>query len=986
MKRIFSGKQVSGNRLHPFGSPWLTVAQRLWNNGWAGVLALLLTLAILQAGIGASLENLTYDTLFHLRGPIPWNSEVVVVEIDESRTETQGQFLGSRDRLAELLALLAEGNPSVVVFDMLLSESTPFDPELAAAMGQLNRVVLAQSWGEDGLQISPTPPLREAAWALGHTEQQHEIDGLVRQIPLSRYGVPALSVVAVSAHHGGDTLRLPSRLNHPLWINWAGPADAASHYTFGDILNRQVPPEVFANRIVVLGLTTPTLDSLQTPFDRNPPTSGVYLQAAAIGNLLQGDGLKRLTPGWIVVILLLGGPGLSFLISHWRVERQLVLWFSLCVLWGGLGVLLFRWDYWIPIAMPMLLVTLTNAIVILKEQLRINSLLRQSEERYALAVQGSNGGLWDWNLKTDRIYFSARWMEMLGEKEERVGDRPEAWYERVHPDDLAALQAAIHDYQEGKRSEFENEHRLRHRDGSYRWMLCRGVVVRDRHGKPYRMAGSQIDITARKTVEEQLWRNAYYDDLTGLPNRNFFLDQLRRAIAAAEQNSLYVYAVLLMDVDRFQVVNNSLGNAIGDQLLVAIARRLKGFFSMESVIARRSGDEFIVLLENVEHPNDATRTAEQVQQILSLPFHLDEHEVYVTVSIGIAISSGRHKSPEHLLQDADTAMYRAKAKGKARCQVFDPNMHSRMLARLKLENDLRRAISSEQRWIDEPEDTQGHHQELILYYQPIVNLATRNIIGFESLARWHHPTMGFLPPNRFITMAEETGLIIPLGWWILRQSCRQMQLWKNLYPNLPPLTISVNLASRQFALPHLTQEIQTILEETGLPPSCLKLEITEGTIMDTGQGVTNVLNQIRALGIQLSIDDFGTGYSSLSYLSRFPINTLKIDRTFVSKMNLARDSTEIVRTIVTLAHNLGMDVTAEGVETEEQRQYLLDMNCESGQGYYFAKPLDPEAASDLLQQCSQQECYVRSNGKIKNPIFGEGGAAQPHLLPQKWGF
>jgi len=957
MKRI-SGKLSSEPPLRPFGFHGSGFAKRLWNNGIAGLIALLLTLGMLQMGLGASLENLTYDTLFQLRGPIPWSEKVVVVELDESRTSTQSEFSGLRDRLITLLDILAEADPSVVIFDLLMSESTPVDRDLATAMGNLKCVVLAQSWDEKGLRLTPTPVLRDVAWAIGHTEQQHELDGLVRQIPLNRYGVPALSVVAISAYRGDSTPPAAPHHNDPLWINWAGAAKDSPHYALVDILDGKISPQAFTNRIVVLGLTTPTLDTLQTPFDRDPPTSGVYLQAAAIGNLLQDNALTRLSPGWMVVILLLGGPGLSFLITNWRIEHQLSLWLALCLAWALLGIFLFRLNYWIPITTPLLLITLTNVFVTLKEQLRINSLLRQSEERYALAVQGSNGGLWDWNLITNTIYFSQRWKEMLGETAATVGNQPEDWYERVHPDDLAALQSAIQDYLDGKRAEFENEHRLQRRDGSYRWMLCRGAVVRDRHGKPYRMAGSQLDITVRKEVEEQLWRNAYYDDLTGLPNRNFFLDQLRRAIAAAEQNALYVYAVLLMDVDRFQVVNNSLGNDIGDQLLVAIACRLRGFFSMESVIARRSGDEFIVLLENVEHPSDATRTAEQIQQILALPFHLDEHEVYVTVSIGIAISSGRHKSPEHLLQDADTAMYRAKAKGKARSQVFDPDMHSRMLARLKLENDLRRAISNEQRWVEEPGD-RSQQQELMLYYQPIVDLETQQIIGFESLARWHHPTMGFLPPSRFITMAEETGLIIPLGWWILRQSCRQMQHWKNEYPALPPLTVSVNLASRQFALPNLTHEIQTILEETGLPPSCLKLEITEGTIMDTGQGVINVLNQLRSLGIQLSIDDFGTGYSSLSYLSRFPINTLKIDRSFVSKMNPGQDSAEIVRTIVTLAHNLGMDVTAEGVETEEQRQYLLEMACEFGQGYYFARPLDAEAVADLLRQCSQQACYVR---------------------------
>jgi diguanylate cyclase (GGDEF)-like protein len=475
------------------------------------------------------------------------------------------------------------------------------------------------------------------------------------------------------------------------------------------------------------------------------------------------------------------------------------------------------------------------------------------------------------------------------------------------------------------------------------------------------MAGSQIDITSRKKVEEKIWRSAYYDELTDLPNRTFFIDQLRRAIADSQKNALYIYAVLLLDVDRFQVVNNCLGNAVGDQLLVAIAHRLKGFFSSQAIIARRSGDEFLILLDNIQDQRDTTHTAEQVQQILSLPFNLDGHEVYVSVSIGIALGSRRYNAPEHLLQDADTALHRAKAQGKARYKIFDPVMHNRMVARLKLENDLRRAISNEQRYIDVDASGQPMLPELVLHYQPIFDLAGRKIAGFEALSRWQHPTKGFMNPGQFIAMAEETGLIIPLGWWILREACRQMRHWQKQFPDLTEVTMSVNLASRQFAMPDLTSTVQLILEETRLSPSNLKLEITESTIMDTGEKVTKVLNKLRALGIRLAIDDFGTGYSSLNYLYQFPINTLKIDRSFISKMMIyprhvpikkGDDSTEIVRTIVNLAHNLGMDVTAEGVETMEQCEYLHDMGCEYGQGYYFSRPLTPEAGTAILAEAS----------------------------------
>lgn len=928
------------------------LVRRGWRRLLPGFVALLLTLGLVQIGVGESLENLVYNTLFQLRGTRPWNPEVVVIEIDESRSITSGEFLWSRDRLTDLMKILAEGDPSVVVIDLVLSESTPFDEALAAAFRQINRVVLAQSWDGKGFRLEPTPRLRVEAWDLGHTEQEASFDGLVRNIPLLRQGVPALSIVASRAHQNKPAAPLPPHWQKPLWINWAGPSAQAPHFSFLDVIDGRVPASAWRNKVVLVGLTTPTLDQLQTPYDRSPPAYGVYLQAAAIGNLLDDNGLYR--TGWKVatLMLILGGPGLSLLMSRWRLDQRLVMWLILSLAVGLIGTALFFIGIWIPIAMPILLLSITSAVIALKEQTRINALLRQSEERYALVVQGSNGGLWDWNLKTNQVYFSQRWKELVGEDENTMGNQIQDWYERVHPDDLGPLQVAIDDYLAGKTEQFENEHRLHHRDDTYRWVLCRGVVVRDRTGQPSRMAGSQLDITARKAVEEQLWRSAYYDDLTELPNRAFFLDRLRQAIASASDNALYVYAVLLMDVDRFQVVNNSLGNTVGDQLLVAIGRRLRGFLSRESVVARRSGDEFIILMENIEHQSDVTHTAEQIQQILSLPFNLDGHEVYITVSIGIAISSHRHTNPEHLLQDADTAMYRAKAQGKAGYQVFDPAMHNRMVAKLKLENDLRRAISQEQR-VTTDDNGEALPQELLLYYQPIVDLTTRKVVGFESLARWQHPSKGFLHPGHFITMAEETGLIVPLGWWILRQACRQMRRWHDMFPDLQPLTMSVNLASRQFSSPDLIQEVELILHDTNLHSSSLKLELTEGTIMDTGQSVINVLNRLRKLGIQLAIDDFGTGYSSLSYLARFPINTLKIDRSFVSKMGIVtdnKDNSEIVRTIVNLAHNLGMNVTAEGIETDDQRFRLTEMACEMGQGYYFDKPLPADAATQLLQR------------------------------------
>lgn len=941
-------------------SPLSVTWSRVWSRCLPGIVALLILFLLSQIGLSNALENLAYNALFYLRGTQPWSPELVVIEVDEARLMSQGEFSHFRYRLTELLDLLERGEPSVVVLDLLTTDRTPADTKMAEAMNAIGTVVLSQSWDEQGLVLEPVPQLREAAWGIGHSGPQWDTDGIVRQVQLIQNGVPALSVVAANAHQStADRLFSVPVENTRLWINWPGSAQMVSHYPLQDVLSGIIPVQAFRDRIVLVGLTTPYLDKLQTPYNRDRPTNGIYLHAAAINNLLESNALHRPGQSLWVLLLVLGGPILSYLITDWRFEYRMAIWVLFLVLWSGLSLFLFHRAIWIPTANPLLLISLTSIVVATKEQHRINRLLRQSEERYTLAVQGSSGGLWDWDLKANRIYFSHRWKEMIGD--EMIGQHPEDWYQRVHPDDLASLQEAITNYLDGKSERFENEHRLRHQDGTYRWMLCRGASVCDRQGVPYRMAGSQIDITSRKQVEEKIWRSAYYDELTDLPNRTFFVDQLRRAIADAQKNALYIYAVLLLDVDRFQVVNNSLGNGVGDQLLVAIAHRLKGFFSSQSIIARRSGDEFLILLENIQDQRDTTHTAEQVQQILSLPFHLDGHEVYVSVSIGIALGSGRHATPEHLLQDADTALHRAKAQGKARYQIFDPVMHNRMVARLKLENDLRRAISNEQRYIDIDESGQPLLPELVLHYQPIMDLASQNITGFEALSRWQHPTKGFMNPGQFIAMAEETGLIIPLGWWILREACRQMRHWQKKFPDLTDITMSVNLASRQFTMPDLTSSIQLILEETKLSPRNLKLEITESTIMDTGEKVTKVLNKLRSLGIRLAIDDFGTGYSSLNYLYQFPINTLKIDRSFVSKMmiypnhvplNKGDDSTEIVRTIVDLAHNLGMDVTAEGVETTEQCNYLHEMGCEYGQGYYFSKPLSPDAATAILAEMS----------------------------------
>jgi diguanylate cyclase (GGDEF)-like protein len=411
------------------------------------------------------------------------------------------------------------------------------------------------------------------------------------------------------------------------------------------------------------------------------------------------------------------------------------------------------------------------------------------------------------------------------------------------------------------------------------------------------------------------------------------MDHLKLSVERGKRREDRLFAVLFLDLDRFKVVNDSLGHMVGDQLLVGIARRLEICLRPGDTVARLGGDEFTVLLEDLMSVTEAIEVADRLQKALALPFNLNGHEVFATVSIGIALSSTGYDRPEEVLRDADTAMYRAKMLGKARHEVFDKTMHARAMNLLQMESDLRRAIE---------------RNEFVLHYQPIVALETGTISGFEALIRWQHPERGFVPPDDFIPIAEETGLIIPIGQWVLEEACRQIHEWQEQFTQYPPLQISVNLSSKQFVNSNLIDQIRRVLRETNVEPQSLKLEITESVVMENFDMAIEMLNQLRTLGIELSIDDFGTGYSSLSYLHRFPISTLKIDRSFVSRMSDNNENAEIVRTIMMLARSLKMDVVAEGVETIDQLTQLAMLECEYGQGYYFSKPLKIADAAKLL--------------------------------------
>jgi len=442
------------------------------------------------------------------------------------------------------------------------------------------------------------------------------------------------------------------------------------------------------------------------------------------------------------------------------------------------------------------------------------------------------------------------------------------------------------------------------------------------------------DITERKALEEQLRHQAFHDPLTGLPNRALFMDRLEHALARANRRGSKV-AVLFMDLDNFKITNDSLGHEIGDQLLIAVAERIKACLRLEDTAARLGGDEFTILVEEVHGVSDAARVAERIAESLQCPFALDQQEYFFTTSIGIALSSPLQKPPADLLRHADLAMYQAKHKGKARYEVFEPSMGTGVLERLRLENELRRALE---------------RGEFKVYYQPVVMLEGGRIVGAEALVRWEHLTRGLLLPDAFLSVAEDSGLIVQIGEGVLREACSQMQAWQERYPSVPPLTVSVNLSPKQFFRPELVAEI---LVESEIYPGSLQLEITEGTMMSNGvHSADHTLHNLKNLNVQLAVDDFGIGYSSLSYLKRFPVDFLKIDRSFIAGLGQYTDGTskdtEIVSAMIDLTHALGLKAVAEGVETSEQLACLRNLRCDLAQGNYFSEPLPSEALADIL--------------------------------------
>jgi diguanylate cyclase (GGDEF)-like protein/PAS domain S-box-containing protein len=573
--------------------------------------------------------------------------------------------------------------------------------------------------------------------------------------------------------------------------------------------------------------------------------------------------------------------------------------------------------------------------------------LQTSEERYMLAAQGSHDGLWDLNLKTGKIYYSSRWKEMLGFSDEELSPDPEEWYSRVHPNDLLQLRTELSQHLQKHTQHFECEYRIMPKVGSYRWMLARGLAVWDPAGYAHRIAGSQTDITERKELEEQLRYDAFHDGLTGVANRNLLIDHLKHVNDRKKSNPDLIFALFFLDLDRFKKVNDTLGHQAGDQLLVETAQRLQNsLLSIDFIsrltgvetLARIAGDEYVLLIEDFHSIGDVQKVADRVAKVLSAPYHIAGREVSLSASIGYVIPDQPYEQVEDIIRDADIAMYQAKKRGTGQAILFQSEMYRKTLGHMQLENELRQAVE---------------RREFEVFYQPIYTLADDRMVGMEALVRWNHPERGLLAPAEFIQVAEDTGLIVPIGYFVLRESCCMMQLWRQDYPTMEELFVSVNLSAQQVMSSSMAENIRFILAATGFDPQRLWLEVTESMLLESNEMVIRQLKELRQLGIRIEIDDFGTGYSSLSYLQHLPIDGFKIDRSFIR--DIQAEGRQIVKTLADLGHSMGLTEVAEGVETTQQKDYLKTVSCDYIQGYLMSRPVSAQAMTKLFTR-------VDSNG------------------------
>jgi diguanylate cyclase (GGDEF)-like protein/PAS domain S-box-containing protein len=589
------------------------------------------------------------------------------------------------------------------------------------------------------------------------------------------------------------------------------------------------------------------------------------------------------------------------------------------------------------------------AVFAIYQQIRIYQIHRDAkkkEELFKIVTENAADMIALVDVKGRRLYNSPAYKRILGYSAAELGET--SAFDQIHPEDRFRVLEAAREAREtgtGKRLEY----RIKHKDGSWRVLESIASTIRDGNGQVAKLVIVNRDITDRKRAEQQLEHNLFHDALTGLPNRRLFLDRLQQLFLQARRSTDHPYVLLLANVDHFKVFNESLSAAGGDHVLAEIARRIgaclrqhdtvsrgeSGGPSTEPILSRLGGDEFTILLDGVSDPSDAMRVAKRVQAAVAEPFSIESRELRPSMSIGIALSAPAQERPENVLKDADVAMRRAKALGGSRCEVFDEAMHTRAVGRLRLEADLRTAIAEHQ---------------FRAFYQPVVHLESRRVVSFEALLRWQHPSQGLISPSRFVEAAEDTGLLVSIGHWLMLQGCRQLREWEVSNTSSHPLNITVNLSARQFADARLLSDIQDTLRETGVDPSRLQLELTENVATADPKLTVSVFSQLKHMGIGIIMDDFGVGSSSLSGLRQFPVDALKIDRSLVMEMQTDRTASDMIEVIIMIARKMNLRVIAEGIETTRQVERLSELGCEYGQGYYFSQPLEAKAALQFLRQ------------------------------------
>jgi len=801
------------------------------------IFATIITIPLVTLGILHPIEFFAYNSFTNWRGDRPWDQRVIIITIDDESISKLGRFPWNRDRYVQLLQKL-EPAASVVGFDIIWSEASLADQQLVAEIAR-HQVVLAMAWDRSGQPLVPIAPINNAAMAVGHILKREDADGIVRQIDLQIHDIPTLGVAVLQAYNlTTGTITLLPELNQPITLNWTKRAKDMPQVSFSDVLEGKISTSVFDHKIILVGVTASGIDSLVTPFDRNPPASGVHLHAMILQNLLQKNMLTVAKSSDVWSLALLGSLLISLILPRknlWTISA-----FGLSGLWLIIAFIAFNFNYWIAIAVPMLMFLLTG---------------------FAIALQE-------------------------------------------------------------------------------RWQMQRSL----------RLADAQLEYEST------------HDHLTGLYNRPMIEKRLQNLLTCPDLSSqIYsqsgvqsnLLAILWININRFKTINDTFGYPIGNLLLVEVSQCLQNSVPSHTSIARL-GAEFVILLENLSNEQEAIAITDHLLLTLQKTFLIEDHQIQIATNIGVKFHqvhgigdryNPEISSPDILLTDADTAMFYAKKLGNSHYKVFDISMREYVHKRLQLEKDLRKAVALSQ------DIHNQDHQEFVIYYQPILSLHNMQIVGLEALIRWQHPQLGLISPTRFIPLAEETELIIPIGDWIMRNACLQVKSWHERFPKVKNITVSVNLSPKQLAQNDVLEKCLSILQETQLAPEYLKIELTESSIMENPDFALGILNQMRQAGIQIYIDDFGTGYSSLAYLHKFPFDGLKIDRSFVNNIYTNAHGMEILKAIISLAHSVNAHIVAEGIENLDQLNYLQDVLSEEGdgQGFFLFRPLNVTAIENILQ-------------------------------------